>query len=59
VVLPDAMDRDVISIANEDEDACAAMFKIRDGKVTSRQHFYLRGVDRKDDREILLEFLKQ
>lgn len=59
VVLTDFMDRDVISLATEDEDACGVIFKIRDGKVVSRQHFYLDGVADKEPPEILLEFLKQ
>lgn len=59
VVLPDSMDRDVISIAVEDEDACTVLFKIRDGKVVSRQHFYLGGVDKTQPQEILAGFLKQ
>ena len=59
VVLNDSIDRDVISTAIEDEDACAVLFKIRDGKVISRQHFYLKGVEKKNPNEILSEFLKQ
>lgn len=59
VVLNDFTDRDVISIAIENEDACAVIFRIRDGKVISRQHFYLNGVEKKEPQEILVEFIKQ
>ena len=59
VVLNDLTDRDVISIAIENEDACAVIFRIRDGKVISRQHFYLTGVEKKEPHEILLGFIKQ
>jgi excinuclease ABC subunit C len=59
VILNDSIDRDVISTAIEDEDACAVLFKIRDGKVINRQHFYLKGVGKKNPNEILSEFLKQ
>ena len=59
VVLPDFVDRDVIALAVDDEDACAVVFKIRDGKVIGRQHFYLEGVEDRTLEEILSEFLKQ
>jgi excinuclease ABC subunit C len=59
VVLNDFTDRDVISIAIENEDACAVIFRIRDGKVISRQHFYLSGVEKKELQDILLGFIKQ
>jgi len=49
----------VVSLAIKDDDGCAVIFKIRDGKVISRQHFYLKGVEKKEEPEILLEFLKQ
>ncbi len=59
VVLNDFEDRDVIALAHEDEDACAVVFKIRDGKVIGRQHFYLSGVEKKNTPEILIQFLQQ
>ena len=59
VVLQDYEDRDVIGIAKKDEDACAVVFKIRDGKVIGRLHFYLDGVEEQEDVEILQTFLKQ
>lgn len=59
VVLGDFEDRDVIALAHEDEDACAVVFKIRDGKVVGRQHFYLEGVEDREDGEILQTFLQQ
>ena len=59
VVSKDFVDRDVIALAQEDEDACAVVFKIRDGKVIGRLHFYLEGVAEKDDVEVLRPFLQQ
>ena len=59
VVLSDFEDRDVISLAIEDEDACSVVFKIRDGKVIGRQHFYLQGVQDKKSAEVLTQFLQQ
>jgi excinuclease ABC subunit C len=58
VVLADAVDRDVVALAVEEEDACSVVFKIRDGKVVGRQHFYLQGVEEKSDQEVLSRFLQ-
>lgn len=59
VTLSDELDRDVIALAHEGEDACVVVFKIRDGKVIGRQHFYLDGVDQQETPEILHDFLQQ
>lgn len=59
VVLGDFEDRDVVALAHEDEDACAVVFKIRDGKVVGRQHFYLDGVEEQENADILQDFLQQ
>ena len=59
VVLGDFEDRDVFGLARDDNDACGVVFKIRDGKVIGRQHFYLNGVAEKSEGEILETFLKQ
>lgn len=59
VVLTDFEDRDVIAVAREGDDACAAVFKIRDGKVIGRQHFYLQGTENRPPAEILGGFLQQ
>lgn len=59
VVIPDFEDRDVVALARNDEDACAVVFKIRDGKVIARQHFYLEGVEEQEEGEILQTFFQQ
>ena len=59
VVLTDFEDRDIVALAHEGEDACAVVFKIRDGKVIGRQHFYLEGVADKQPEQILRGFLQQ
>lgn len=59
VVIRDFEDRDVIALAQEGEDACAVVFKIRDGKVVGRQHFYLTGAENKPEVEIMEKFLQQ
>jgi len=59
VQLSDMEDRDVVAMATEDDDACMVVFKIRDGKVIGRQHYYLKGAGESEDEEILANFLKQ
>ena len=59
VSLPDFEDRDVVAVAHQEDDACAVVFKIRDGKVVGRQHFYLQGVEGKTRADILEQFLQQ
>ncbi len=59
VVLTDFEDRDVVSLAAEGDEACSVVFKIRDGKVIGRQHFYLEGVEDKSESEVIAQFLQQ
>ncbi|HAP36019.1 MAG TPA: excinuclease ABC subunit C [Bacteroidetes bacterium] len=53
VVDVDLRDRDIVAVAAEDDDACGVIFKIREGKVISRQHYYMNGVEGKNDSEII------
>ncbi len=55
----DTGDRDVLAVAMEDEDACGLVFKIRDGKIIGRQHFYMTGVIDEDYPAVVASFLKQ
>jgi excinuclease ABC subunit C len=59
MVLPEKDDRDIFAIAREDDDACAVIFKIRDGKIIGRVHYYLSGVLYKKPPVILEYFLNQ
>ena len=59
IVDPTFVDRDIIAVASEDGDSCCVVFKVRDGKVIGRQHFYLDGTDDKDESEITSAFVKQ
>lgn len=46
-------DRDIVAVSTEDDDACGVIFKIREGKVIGRQHYYMNGVEGRNDSEIL------
>ncbi len=53
VVDVDLHDRDIIAIAVEGDDACGVVFKIREGKVLGRQHYYISKVEGKSESEII------
>ncbi|MFQ5822938.1 MAG: excinuclease ABC subunit UvrC [bacterium] len=59
VVTDELMDRDIVAVAMEDEDACGVVFKVRDGKIMGRQHFYLYGVEEEKFENVVSSFLKQ
>ncbi len=53
VVDVELRDRDIVAMASEDDDACGVIFKIREGKVIGRQHYYMNGVEGKSEAEII------
>jgi excinuclease ABC subunit C len=55
----DPLDRDIVAFAAEGDDACGVVFKIRDGKMIGRQHYYMTNVDQKPEAEILEALLQQ
>ncbi len=59
IVLSDQSDRDLFALAHEDDDACAVIFKIREGKIIGRVHYYLKGTLHQSKSEILEQFIKQ
>ena len=59
MVMSDLEDRDVFATVSEDDEACAVIFKIREGKVVNRVHYYLTSVLHKSSTEILSYFVNQ
>jgi excinuclease ABC subunit C len=59
VVTDDLTDRDIVAVAMEDEDAAGAVFKVRDGKIVGRQHYYLNGVFGEKYESVVASFAKQ
>jgi excinuclease ABC subunit C len=55
----DETDRDIIAFASEGDDGCGVIFKVREGKMIGRQHYYMGNVDRKPEGEILETLLQQ
>ena len=59
IVLEEPVDRDIIAFAAEDDDACAVILKVRDGKLIGKQHHYLSGVLQMPDAEILTNIIER
>jgi len=52
-------DRDIISLVSRDDDACAVIFKVREGKMIGSQHMYLAHVAGKPSGELLEAVLER
>ena len=48
---------DVVGIARDEDDACAVVLRVRDGKLVGREHTFLVGVEEAGEGEILTAFL--
>jgi len=55
----DDTDRDIIGYAAEANDACGVIFRLREGKVIGRQHYYMGGVQDRPGAEILEALLQR
>ena len=53
VVSEDLLDKDIVNFVKEEDDACAMILNIRDGKVIGKRHFYMDSVEGKESNEIL------
>lgn len=58
VMFQDLSDRDMLAVAKTGDDACGVVFRIRDGKLIGRQHFYFSHVEEKTTEETLEHLLK-
>jgi excinuclease ABC subunit C len=54
----DQTDRDILAFAAEGDDACGVIFRLRDGKMIGRQHYYMGNVDQKPPSELLESLIK-
>ncbi len=53
------LNRDIIAMASDEEDAVVQVFFVRDGKMIGREHFYLRIAADSEDKQVLSNFVKQ
>ncbi|RPI03065.1 MAG: excinuclease ABC subunit C [Ignavibacteriae bacterium] len=52
-------DRDIIAIVSKDDDACAVIFKVREGKMIGSQHLFLANASGKPSSELLEAVLER
>lgn len=52
-------DRDIISIAEEGNDACGVVVRIRGGKIVGREKFFLTGVFEETEGRMISDFIRQ
>ena len=55
----EATDRDFITIAQEEENACAVVLRVREGKLIGIEHFFLKGLENELSESILSQFVGQ
>ena len=59
VVSLDPIDRDIIGLSTDEDSACGVLFRVREGKMIGRRHYYMSGVKNKPQAELLEVFLQQ
>jgi len=59
MVFSEDKESDVVAFSKEGNLACAVVFKIREGKLINREHFFLKGIRNSNDSEILTTIVKQ
>ena len=52
-------DQDIIAVAVQQKDACAAVIRLRNGRIIGRERMFLSGVHEQELSEILAGFMKQ
>ena len=57
VVDTELIDRDLFALATDGDDACGVVFSVREGKIIGRHHYYMSGVEGKEEKEIFEQFL--
>jgi very-short-patch-repair endonuclease len=57
IVSDDLLDKDFINFVREEDDACAMVLNIRDGKVIGNRHFYMDAVEDKEPEEMLVSVI--
>ena len=55
----DGTDRDIIAFATEGDDACGVIFRLREGKMIGRRHYYMGNVEGKPEAEVIETLLQQ
>lgn len=56
---PELRNRDVIAAASNDEDSCCVIFRIRQGKLIGKSHYFLENTQNEKSKSIVEAFIKQ
>lgn len=59
VVSHTALDRDILAAAMAGDDACGVVFRVREGRLVGRQHFFVSGTAGESLTTVTSSFLKQ
>jgi excinuclease ABC subunit C len=59
VMTTDLVDRDVFAFSRDDDDACAVIFAIRDGKMIGKRHFYISNSIAQTDEHIIQHIIEK
>ncbi len=53
------IERDIIAAVSEGDDGCGVIFKVRDGKLIGKQHFYLSNVAERSEPEMIQTLIER
>ena len=59
VVMDRPIDRDILAIARNDDEACCSVLEIREGRLLGKKHHFLGGVIDSTDRDVISAFARQ
>jgi excinuclease ABC subunit C len=59
IVSLELIERDIIAAVSEDDDGCSVIFKVRDGKLIGKQHFYLSNVAGRTESEMIQTLIER
>ncbi len=59
VITARRVDLDLVAVASREDDACAQVFLVREGRLVGQEHFFLTGADQVEAGNLMGAFLKQ
>jgi len=59
IVSLELIERDIIAAVSEEDDGCGVIFKVRDGKLIGKQHFYLSNVSERSESEMIQTLIER
>ncbi len=59
VVMDSPIDRDILSIACSDDEACCSVLEVREGRLLGKKHHFLGGVMESSEEDIISAFIRQ